>query len=178
MVDDRKELEEKLKKMSPAEIKELVKKQCIFCKIVYGEIKAARIYEDTEVVGILEIRPASIGHVLVFPKRHFQFLEEVPDDLVEKLFVVVNKINKNLIKNLNAEGINIIVNNGQVGGQVVPHVIINVIPRYKDDKLSFDFERKEINEEELEKLKERLMIKEEKMEKKPEVLKYRFKRIP
>ncbi len=106
---------------------------CIFCKIVRGEIPAAKVYEDTEVLAFLDITPVNPGHVLVVPKAHFEILQAIPDPILSKLIVVVKKIAGGIRKATRAEGINIGMNNGAAAGQEVPHAHIHVMPRFKDD---------------------------------------------
>ena len=100
---DQKEMEEQLKGMSKEEIQELVKKQCLFCNIINGNIEANKVYEDDLVMGVLDINPANKGHVLVFPKEHLQFLSDLDEKLIGHLFNVVNKLSDKMVEKLKAE---------------------------------------------------------------------------
>ncbi len=114
--------------------------ECIFCKIVKGEIPANKVYEDKNVLAFLDINPRSKGHTVVIPKKHYATLIEVPKDELEGLFGVVQEIGRKIIENLDAKGFNIGSNNGQMAGQVVPHLHIHIIPRYEDEKEHYGFE--------------------------------------
>jgi len=153
---------EKLKSMKPEELKELMKKQCLFCNISNGNIKTSKVYEDEDVISVLDISPASKGHCLVFLKEHFQFLGEIDDDKIGRLFSVANKISSKVIEKLKANGTNILVANGQGAGQMIPHVVVHVIPRYEDDGLNFKWEGKKINEGDLDKISKEIKVEAEK----------------
>jgi len=154
--DQVKELQEKLKDMSPEEIQEMMKKQCLFCNIVEGNIKSNNIYEDDKCIAVLDINPATKGHVLLFPKEHFQILNHVPDDLVGYLFKIANKISGKVFDALKPEGTSIYLGSGQIAGQNVPHVVINIIPRFKDDKVSIGWQGVKISDGDMIKLREEL----------------------
>ncbi len=108
-------------------------KDCLFCKIVAGEIPSSKIYEDANVLAFLDIKPVNPGHTLVIPKKHFENIHDTPDELVAKMTVVAKKIAGAIQKNLGAEGVNIGMNNGAVAGQVVFHAHVHVMPRYGKD---------------------------------------------
>ncbi|MDO8556208.1 MAG: HIT domain-containing protein [Nanoarchaeota archaeon] len=130
--------------------------QCIFCSIAEGKISSAIIYQDVETLATLDIRPATKGHVLLFPKKHYALLSAVPDELVGKLFVIANKIGKQVYEKLKPLGTNIHVAQGEAAGQVVPHVLIHIIPRYKDDKVSMEWEGTKTTEQELQTVQQEL----------------------
>ncbi len=90
----RKELEEKLKNMSPGELAELQKKQCIFCQILDGKIPSRSIYEDKLCKVVLDIHPAAKGHVLVIPKAHYAIMPQVPENELRHLFIVAKEFSK------------------------------------------------------------------------------------
>ncbi|MCA1926815.1 MAG: HIT family protein [Calditerrivibrio sp.] len=110
---------------------------CIFCKIVEGVIPSAKIYEDSYFIAILDIRPINYGHTLLIPKEHHRNVLDVPDHLAEKVYPLVRKISLAIKKGLSADGLNIIQNVEQHGGQEVFHSHIHIIPRFKDDNLKF-----------------------------------------
>ncbi len=106
---------------------------CIFCKIVKGEISSETIYEDKKCLGFLNINPNNTGQALLIPKIHAENYFETPDDILKHL-AVKTKVLGNIIKNVvNAEGVNIIVNSGKASGQAIFHTHIHIIPRYKRD---------------------------------------------
>ena len=94
--------------------------ECIFCKIVANEIPATTVYEDEEVLVFMDIGPIIKGHALVIPKRHYDPVTDIPDDLLGKLHRVAKKIAGAQMNGLGADGVNIIQNNGKAAGQEVP----------------------------------------------------------
>src|SRR3989338_9697008 len=149
-----KAIQEKLKNMSPDELKKLVKQQCLFCQISSGKAESRKVYEDDEILAILDINPASKGHTLVLPKEHYQILAQIPDDLASKLFNVTNKLAVILFDVVKAEGTNIFIANGQAAGQKSPHAVIHIIPRYEGDGVGLSWEPKKGDEKELDELQE------------------------
>jgi len=139
-------LNEFMSKLSPEEVEFLKKQQCLFCGIADGRIDSKVIYEDEKVVAVLDINPANLGHCLVFPKEHFGSLKNFE---VGHLFNVVNKLNDKIKEVVKAEGSNVFVAEGEVAGQRFDHVVVHIIPRFKDDKVVFSWENKQVSEEEL-----------------------------
>lgn len=108
---------------------------CVFCKIARGEEWAARVMEDDEHIAFMDRYPASIGHTLVAPKRHFKDIFEMDEDSISRLYAVVYRVALAVKETLNAEGINILQNNGAAAGQVIFHVHVHVIPRSSSEHL-------------------------------------------
>ncbi len=109
---------------------------CIFCKIINKEIPAEQIiHEDEKTIVFLDIAPVHPGHLLVVSKQHYPTLLETPDDIACHMFKILKKVGKALMKAVNAEGINVGVNNGAAAGQVVNHTHYHVIPRFSGDGL-------------------------------------------
>lgn len=106
---------------------------CIFCRIVKGELPCTKVYEDDAVLAFMDIGPIIKGHVLVIPKAHYATLPEVPAELAARVMVVVQKVATALMSALSADGVNVHQSNGACAGQVVPHVHFHVIPRFNDD---------------------------------------------
>jgi len=104
---------------------------CIFCKIANGEIPSASLYEDEDFKVILDLGPARKGHALILPKKHYADLFELPDDIAAKAMKVAGKVGNALVKGLNADGIQLIQNNGKAAGQTVFHFHMHLIPGYK-----------------------------------------------
>ncbi len=111
--------------------------ECVFCKIIKGELPARVVYEDEDVIAFLDINPAAPGHTLVVPKKHYKNVLDAPDEVVSKVFIVAKKIAQASIEALGAKGANIITNAEPVAGQIVMHFHVHVIPRYKEDELKF-----------------------------------------
>lgn len=118
---------------------------CIFCKIINGEIPSYKIYEDDVVYAFLDISQATPGHTLVVPKKHVKDIFEYDEDLAAAVFARIPKIAR-AVKASNSEiiGMNILNNNGKAAYQSVFHSHIHLLPRYADDKFSMTF----INNEE------------------------------
>lgn len=106
---------------------------CIFCKIIAGEIPSTRVYEDTHVLAFMDIGPVIKGHTLVIPKQHVDPITAVPPDVLNRVMAVVQKIAKAQMNGLRADGVNILQANGAAAGQVVPHLHFHVVPRFKTD---------------------------------------------
>lgn len=110
---------------------------CVFCKIIKGEIPSEKIYEDAAAIAFLDIAPVHPGHALVVAKTHHETLSETPDELACYLMSIVKKIMPAILKSTDAQGINVGINNGLAAGQVVPHIHYHVIPRFSNDGLKF-----------------------------------------
>lgn len=108
----------------------VTQKDCLFCKIVRGEIPAKKVYEDAVSFAFLDINPRNPGHTLVIPKDHFETILDMPDSDAADYFKSVKHV-AGLVKNgVNAQGLSISSSNGQVAGQVVAHQHFHVIPRF------------------------------------------------
>ena len=108
---------------------------CIFCKIVNGEIPSKKVYEDENVIAILDISQATKGHTLVIPKKHSANLLEIDSEEYINVMKAVNLVTKKLSNTLKPAGINILNNCGEVAGQTVMHFHVHVIPRYEENDI-------------------------------------------
>lgn len=106
---------------------------CIFCKIIAGEIPSQAIYEDDKFKVILDVASATRGHALILPKSHYANLYELPDDVASDTIKLAKKMMKVMTDRLGCDGFNILQNNGEVAGQSVFHFHMHLLPRYKDD---------------------------------------------
>ncbi|MDD5252068.1 MAG: HIT family protein [Patescibacteria group bacterium] len=106
---------------------------CIFCRIISGEIPSHKVYEDDQCVAFLDIAPTNVGHVLIVPKEHQPTMIEAPDEMLAQLCTVARRVAQAAVSAVQAPAFNLIVNNGAVAGQLVPHLHIHVIPRFADD---------------------------------------------
>ncbi len=113
------------------------KSDCIFCKIVAGEIPSAKLYEDEHVLAFMDINPLAEGHVLVIPKVHYETLDEMSADDVAALTRCLPGLVRAVRSAVHADGLNVLQNNGRVSGQVVMHVHIHLIPRVPGDGLGY-----------------------------------------
>lgn len=105
---------------------------CIFCKIISGEIPSSTIYEDEDFKVILDISPASKGHALILPKEHYANIYELPEELAAKVMVLAKKLATHMTEKLGCDGFNLVQNNGEVAGQTVFHFHLHLIPRYEN----------------------------------------------
>jgi histidine triad (HIT) family protein len=122
---------------------------CIFCKIVKGQIPSSKVYEDDKTLAFLDIMPANKGHVLVIPKKHYETILDITNEDLINLTNTLKKVSEMVYKGLNSEGFNIINNNYKVSGQVVPHIHFHIIPRYSDDNLKMDWRHLKYEENEI-----------------------------
>ena len=117
---------------------------CIFCKIIAGEIPSSKVYEDDQVVAFLDISQVTPGHTLVVPKQHFRNLLEMDADSASQLFARVPDIARKVMKATGAKGMNILNNNEEIAGQTVFHTHVHLAPRYEEtDGLQISFETHE-----------------------------------
>ena len=113
---------------------------CIFCKIVAGEIPSVKVYEDDAVLAFLDITQVTEGHTLVIPKKHSRNLLEMTADEAGELFSRIHKIASLIKENLGAEGMNIVNNNEAIAYQSVFHTHVHLLPRYAEtDQFSMTF---------------------------------------
>lgn len=134
--------------------------ECVFCKIVNGEIPSEKIYEDDNVLAFMDISPANKGHALVIPKEHYETIIELPDGLMEKVAACTKKVAKGVVQATGVEGFNVLVNNKKIAGQLVPHVHFHIIPRFENDGIDMTFSHKKYEEGEIgeyaQKIKEKI----------------------
>ena len=106
---------------------------CIFCKIASGQIPSAKIYEDEVVVAFLDIGPISDGHTLVTPRQHVEKVHNCPPELLGQIWTRLGKIAGAIASAVDADGYNVLCNNGRVAGQVVDHLHFHIVPRKTGD---------------------------------------------
>jgi histidine triad (HIT) family protein len=111
-------------------------KDCIFCKIIEGEIPSATVYEDSDFKAIMDISPAAKGHVIMLAKKHYANLFELDENTAAKALITAQRIAKAIKEELNCDGINLLQNNGVAAGQTVFHFHIHIIPRYDEDQVT------------------------------------------
>jgi len=108
---------------------------CLFCKIANGEIPCSKLYEDDKILAFLDIMPVNKGHALVIPKEHLEDIFEIPDDILAEIAKLLKKVSTAVKHGVEADGINLLMNNHEAAGQIVPHAHFHVIPRHKGDGL-------------------------------------------
>ena len=107
---------------------------CIFCKIVKGEISAQKLFEDNDVVAFLDTKPFTKGHCLVIPKVHAENIFDIHEDSLKKVMAAAKNISATMKENPGLVGINLVNNNGLGAGQRVFHFHVHVIPRYEEQE--------------------------------------------
>jgi len=121
----------------------LIKENCIFCKIVKGEIEGKVVFKDDICQAILDINPASTGHLLLTPKEHYMMMPMVPDEVIGHLNFIAKSLCPVLIETLDCVDVTIFIANGAAAGQQSQHFLIHLIPRYQGDNLDFNLENKQ-----------------------------------
>lgn len=112
---------------------------CIFCKIIAGEIPSAKIYEDELIYAFLDISPINFGHTLVIPKEHHQSAATIPEETAGRMFRIASRIGI-LLKRLDEfDAYNLHLADGTAAGQVVMHAHLHVIPRGAEDKFRWNW---------------------------------------
>lgn len=106
---------------------------CIFCKIMAGEIPSYKIYENDEILAFLDIMPINPGHTLVITKAHYADLLATPEELIYQVVKAIKKITPAILKGVGASDFNLGLNNGPLAGQAVNHFHYHIMPRFKDD---------------------------------------------
>ena len=133
--EQQKELQEKLSKMSPEELLEFQKQQCIFCQIIGGKIPAKKVFENEKCLAILDINPATKGHILLLPKEHFAIMPQLPDAELAPLFSTAQQLSQLLLRGLRVDGTTLFIANGLAAGQRSQHFLLHLIPRKEGDGL-------------------------------------------
>ncbi|MBT3230664.1 HIT family protein [Candidatus Uhrbacteria bacterium] len=128
---------------------------CIFCKIINGEVPSYKIYEDDETFAFLNIHPMSKGHVLIVPKNHAEDLAHGSEGDSVAIMKTLHKIAPKVIEALGATGYNLGMNHGKIAGQEVFHTHLHVIPRYEGGARTFD--KNEASEQELNDVKKLIL---------------------
>ncbi|GFI61459.1 protein hit [Clostridiales bacterium] len=131
---------------------------CIFCKIIDGEIPSATIYEDDEFKVILDRFPGNVGHALILPKKHYSDIFEIDEDIAGRLFKLAVRVAKHIKVTLGLEAINLVQNNGSLAGQTVHHFHLHIIPRYKDDTVNIKWEQLELSNEQIAEIQNKLKM--------------------
>ena len=106
---------------------------CLFCKIVDGSIPSKTIYEDDLIKVILDINPTTNGDSLIIPKKHYENMFDLDEELIPHIIKVIKELNELLKEKLSIDGLTLVQNNGE--GQEIKHYHVHVTPRYKNDKV-------------------------------------------
>lgn len=115
---------------------------CIFCQIVDGRLPSHRIYEDKDVLAILDIQQTTSGHTIVIPKHHYDHFLSTPKSVMNQVMNVAQRIGQAQIQTLEAKGVNLLSNVLKAAGQTIFHFHVHVIPRYlPSDRLRIDMQK-------------------------------------
>lgn len=113
---------------------------CIFCDIIDGKIPSKKVYEDEEVLAILDISQVTYGHTIVMPKKHVKNILEADEETAAACMKTIHRLAKQIVANTGAAGCNILNNCNEVAGQTVDHLHFHIIPRYSEnDAVTFAF---------------------------------------
>jgi histidine triad (HIT) family protein len=121
--------------LTPEQIAEMQKKNCIFCRIIAGEMDSKKVFENEHFLAILDIRPAAPGHVLLLPKEHVPILPLLSEDKLLEFFRLGTKIGSVVQDAMIAQRTTLFIASGYAAGQQAPHLILHIIPREKNDGL-------------------------------------------
>src|SRR5688572_27441133 len=129
---------------------------CIFCKIVAGELPAQKIDEDEHTISFMDINPWTRGHALVIPREHTRNLYEAPEAALHNTTVAAQRLARRMRDSLGADGVNLLNACEPAAWQTVFHYHVHVIPRYEDDPLKLPGQPQEADSDELAKVAEEL----------------------
>jgi len=119
---------------------------CIFCKIVAGEIPCYKISETKNVLAFLDVMPLTQGHLLIIPKKHIEFIYDAEPEIMAEVMNMATKISAVTKKKLKCDGMNLLLNTEKFAGQIVPHIHLHLIPRYLDDGIKWAWPQGNLNE--------------------------------
>ena len=114
-------------------------KDCPFCRITSGSSNPVKVYEDEDVLAIMDLYPATPWHILVLPKKHVENIYSMPYDLGSHIMRAAIKISQAVKRQLSPDGLNLIQSNELAAGQTVPRFHLHVVPRYKTDAVILKF---------------------------------------
>ena len=129
---------------------------CIFCKIVAGELPAERVQEDEHTVAFMDLNPWTRGHALVIPRHHSKNLYEVPDEDLRRTAAAAKRLAERMRDRLGCDGINLLNSCEPAAWQTVFHFHVHVIPRYEDDPLRLPGAPQQVEQDELRAVAEEL----------------------
>ena len=130
---------------------------CIFCKIIKGDIPSYTIYEDDAFKVILDVGPVAKGHALILPKDHYENFYEIPENVAVDAFKLAKKLMVKITDALGCDGFNILQNNKEAADQTVPHYHMHLIPRYKDGQKLFAYTPLELSKDEQEEVLKKIL---------------------
>jgi histidine triad (HIT) family protein len=130
--------------------------QCIFCKIVRGEIPSARVLETDHAVAFLDLNPLNPGHTLLVPRAHHPGVTSLPDEIAAHAGSLLPRLCRAIQQATGAEGLNVVVNNGPVAGQTIDHCHWHIIPRFSGDPVHWAWPQGQYQGDEMSRTRERI----------------------
>lgn len=112
---------------------------CPLCKIAKRELPAAIITENKDLLAIMDLYPATAGHILILPKEHIENIYSLPDEIGSKIMTMAISIARAITRQLKPAGLNLIQANGTAAGQTINHFHLHLVPRYEDDGVILKF---------------------------------------
>ncbi len=123
--------------------------KCVFCSIAAGQIPSKVVYQDDAVTSVLDINPASKGHTLVIPKQHFNSIYEIPQNQFLQIMAVADAVGYSILLAQAPKNVDMLYTQEIVKGNVTPHALIHLIPRYDEDSINYAWNPEKLTEEEL-----------------------------
>jgi len=120
--------------------------ECEYCMAASNPNK---IYEDKKVIAFLPSKPAALGHIILISKKHYQIFEQLPDYEAAYILNIANKLSTAIFEAIGAKGTNVLIQNGTEAGQIIPHFSVHIIPREEKDKIDFQWQARQLTEEEM-----------------------------
>lgn len=117
-----------------------MKDNCIFCKIINGDIPSKILYEDDDIMVLLDAYPDTDGHALVIPKKHYEDIYEIDNEILNKMIAKAKEYGKIIIKKLNKKGVTFLINYGD--SQAIKHIHLHILPDY--DKKTHKYTNDEV----------------------------------
>lgn len=136
----------------------MLKDDCIFCKIIKGDIPSNTIYEDEEFKVVLDVGPVAKGHALILPKDHYQDFYELPEEKAVSAIRLAKKLMAHMTEKLSCDGFNIVQNNKEAGDQTVPHYHMHLIPRYEGGQPLFGYKPMSVDADEQAKIRDTIAL--------------------
>ena len=121
---------------------------CLFCKIINGEIPSYGVYEDEKNFAFLDINPINKGHALVLPKNHVHKITDAEEEDIKALSIALKKVVKGIEDGIGVRNLNVFVNQGAYAGQVIPHLHFHVVPRHVGDGMKIEVPKINLSEKE------------------------------
>mgnify|MGYP001770640738 CR=1 FL=1 len=130
---------------------------CIYCKIAIGLIPSYKIYEDNDIIAVLDIFPNAKGNIIVMSKKHYEDPFSIPDEVIGKVFVLSKYLSGIVMQLFKYSGVNLLVNFGKIPGNKQHHFVVHLIPRFDGDNVKFLIPKNQSNSAELEEVRQAII---------------------